>query len=451
LRIRTPAPLKPFKRHTAVVILHLRMLARAVVRSARLPPGRLDPDETGMHTDRLFAIKKAKELGPVFKAIWGGRYTTCVVGHTHARRLLASNENSFPDATIDLTGLFPIGALRGMTGESHQKYRRLFVQALQATPLALHEAAIRQWILERLRAMVPPGPASTIAGPALRAGLREITSGIMMRMIYGIAPDSPDYAELLREYRIFGPDAPVRKIEPVHAEAFARIKQKVQKFAEEIRRAPPESVPPSFLKYLVGSGELDETALGNLMYLFEPSHFDLYSLWRWIVRFLAAHPQTVTRGQGAAGGQLEELCKAIVLETLRLEQSEVLYRTPVNNVVFENKLIPKGTIMRACMWEGHKDPSIFADPFAFDPDRFIGKSYKIEQYAPFGLDKTRCVGADFVVNLGAIFVEILLKNFAIALVKDGPPVFGAYHWEPNPEFSMVMKVREESRPDVVPA
>ena len=425
-----------------MLFLHIRLLMRAAAKSARLPPGHLDPGDREMHTDRLYGLKRAQRLGPIFKTIWSGNYTTCVVGHDHARRLLASNEDSFPDATTDLTGLFPVGALRAMTGETHQKYRRLLIQALQATPFAAHEGAIRTWILDRLTALAKARAGSSTGSEALRASLREITTGIMIRLIYGIAPGTPDYLEFVRDYRQLGPDFPVKKIEPLHSEAFERIKARVQGLIETIRRGPADSLAPSYLKYLVGSGGLDETALGNFIWLFEPAHFDLYSLWRWILRFLASHPEAMARVQAETGERCRKLCEAIALETLRLEQSEVLYRTPVRDVVFEGYLIPKGTIMRACLWEGHKNKDVFPDPFKFDPDRFLGRKYKIEEYAPFGLDKTRCVGADLVVDVSAMFIEILLKNFTIALIADGPPVFGTYHWQPSPDFSISIATKE---------
>ena len=40
---------------------------------------------------------------------------------------------------------------------------------------------------------------------------------------------------------------------------------------------------------MVESGELDDTALGNLAYMFESSHFDLYSLWHWILSYLGGN------------------------------------------------------------------------------------------------------------------------------------------------------------------
>lgn len=436
--------IKTWARRFQVVVLHVFLLFRARRHGAQLPPGRLDSEDREMLADREFAIKRRKRHGPIFKMFWGNRYTTCVVGHNHVRRLLATNENSFPDETIDLTSLFPIGALRGMVGENHQKYRRLFILALQATPLAAHEGALRDWIDSRLADLANASAGQAISGSALKAELREIATGIMMCLLYGVPPGSAEYAALVTEHRVFGPEAPTKVIKPAHAAAFARIKQRLASLIDEIRRAPAGTMAPSFLKYFVDTGTLDKTVEGNLIYLIESSHFDTFSLWRWITRFLASNPATMARVRASTGEEMRDLCRAIVFETLRLEQSEVLYRTPVDDVVFDNYLIPKGSIMRGCLWEGHKDEKIFPEPFKFDPDRFLGRDYKIEEYAPFGLDKTRCIGSSLVIDLGGIFVEILLKNFKVTLVADGPPVMGQYHWEPNPGFSVVLTRLGES-------
>ena len=115
-------------------------MARAIKHFCLLPPGRLAPYDFGMHTDPLFCTKKAEAFGPIFKLIWSGRYTTCLIGHGRAREFLLAHEDELPGATIELRGLFPKGHLRAMSGEDHRKYRRLFVEALQATPLAFQRA-----------------------------------------------------------------------------------------------------------------------------------------------------------------------------------------------------------------------------------------------------------------------------------------------------------------------
>lgn len=391
-----------------------------------------------MIDDQFFVTKKVAEHGPIFKTMWNDRYTTCVYGNERIRRLLVDNDNMVPGTTTDLTGLFAIGAMRGMNGEDHKKYRRLFVLAVQATPFADHESIIRAWILDRLNAMARASADHVVDAQTLRVDLRDIATGIMLRMMYGVEPGTPEYAALLADYRILGPKAPVYKIMPDNAEAFRRIRVRIEKLVEEIRRGPMESFPRSYLRHLLEIDSLDETMLGNLIYLHETSHFDVFSLWRWMLRMLASHPKIQERVRAASGSALRELSEAIVNETLRCEQVEELYRAPTTDVVFEGCLIPRDSIMRGRLWESHKDPKTFPDPYSFNPDRFIGRTYPIEQFAPFGLDKRRCVGSNFVIELSTMFVETLLKNFSLSVAADGPPVYGAYHWEPAPNFAIAL-------------
>jgi cytochrome P450 len=417
--------------------LHVRLMARAIKHFRLLPPGRLDPYDFGMHTDPLFCTKKAKVFGPIFKLIWSGRYTTCLIGHGRAREFLLAHEDKLPGATIELRGLFPKGNLRAMSGEDHRKYRRLFVQALQATPLAFHESALRGWILEKLTGLAKDHVGTAIPGERLRSCLRETTTGIMLRILFGLTPDDAEFPVFVQCYRKFGPRIPASVIAPKQAEAFFEIRDQVQRLVETIRRDPRDRLP-SFLKHMVERDELDATALGNLIYMFEPSHFDLYSLWRWIVKHLVSNPDSIRKVQASGAPARTRFCEAIVLESLRLEQSEVLRRGPTSDISYQHYLIPKDTIFRVCLWEGHKNPDTFPNPFRFDPERFVGRKYPLEEYAPFGLDKRRCIAADFVMALSTMFVEILLGQFLITLAADGPPIHGAFHWEPNPHFSITL-------------
>jgi len=423
-------------------------MARALGHLCLLPPGRLDSSEN-WRSDQLFFARKAKSLGPIFKLISHGRYTTCLVGNARAREFLPAHEDKLRGDHLDLHGLFPKGSIRAMSGEDHQRYRRIFVQALQATPLAFHENAIRGWISDKLSALTEDHPGTAVPGAELRLCLREMTTAIMLRILFGLTPDDSEFPVFVRNYRKFGPDAPVYRIRREQTEAFSEIKNQVQFLVDKIRR-DPRNQPASFLKRMIESDELDETALGNLIYMFEGSHFDLYSLWRWIVKQLVSNPDYIKKVQSAPAPARARLCEAIVLETLRLEQVEYLLRIPISDISYERYLIPKNTILRVCLWEGHKDPSVFPDPFRFDPERFVRRTHPIEEYAPFGLDKRRCIASDFVVALSAMFIETLLERFTVTLASDGPPKFGAHHWEPNPDFSIAISRLQDRAVNVAP-
>jgi cytochrome P450 len=324
-----------------------------------------------------------------------------------------------------------------MSGEDHRKYRRLFIQALQATPLVFHEDAIRRWIFCKLVTLTNDHFGTAVPGSQLRLHLREITTGIMLRILFGLTPDDSQFPVFVRNYRTFGPNAPVHTFAREQTEAFFEIRNQVQRLADVIRRDPEDRLP-SFLKLMVERDELDETALGNLIYMFEGSHFDLYSLWRWIVKHLVSNPECIKKVQNSPARGRRRLYEAIVLETLRLESSEYLYRRPITDLSYQHYFIPRNSDFRVCIWEGHKNPNVFPDPFRFDPERFVRHTFSLEEYAPFGLDKRRCIAPDFVVRLSAMFVETLLERFVMTLASDGPPKLGAHHWEPNSDFSIVV-------------
>ncbi len=192
------------------------------------------------------------------------------------------------------------------------------------------------------------------------------------------------------------------------------------------------------LRYLVVRDQLDETALGNLVNLFEPSHFDVYSLWHWLLWYLAREPELRARIRAMPPDAPESgaLLVAIVQETLRLNQSETLLRLAKRDITFDGFLIPGQSRVRVCLWESHKDPAIFPDPFRFDPDRFLARSYSIEEFAPFGLDKKRCIGGDLVLAMSARFVERMARDYDWEITGDGPPFRSVYHWQPSPQFSL---------------
>jgi cytochrome P450 len=144
----------------------------------------------------------------------------------------------------------------------------------------------------------------------------------------------------------------------------------------------------------------------------------------------------------------------IVLETLRLEQSEYLYRRVVRPLAVDGYTVPAGWILRLCVNESHRDATIFTDPDRFDPERFRNRVYGRSEYAPFGGDAHGCMGAHLVHFLGRLFVEELAFAADWAVVRDGPPERGnrhRMHWRPSAQRRVVMHARAAGDPVVAAA
>lgn len=111
------------------------------------------------------------------------------------------------------------------------------------------------------------------------------------------------------------------------------------------------------------------------------------------------------------------------------------------DIVFEGHLIPKGTIVRVCLWEAHNSADAFPDALRFDPERFLERDPSGDRFSPFGLDQHHCPLSEVTVELGTIFLRALARSYTVAPIDDGLPVRGRHHWEPASRFSVRLEER----------
>jgi cytochrome P450 len=171
----------------------------------------------------------------------------------------------------------------------------------------------------------------------------------------------------------------------------------------------------------------------------------------WIFKQLCDNPGAllpVRKEAGEAGGRAggaPDPATRIVMETIRLEQSEFLYRRVNRGFDHEGIHFPAGWLVRFCTHESHRDPAVFAEPDRFDPNRFAGRSYSREEYAPFGADAHGCMGSHIAHGLGRLFVEALARHFDWQVRSDGPVERAgnrhADHWRPSSKLRLVLVPR----------
>jgi cytochrome P450 len=93
------------------------------------------------------------------------------------------------------------------------------------------------------------------------------------------------------------------------------------------------------------------------------------------------------------------------------------------------------------LWESHKLPESFDEPFSFKPERFVESPFGKDQFSPFGMHQHRCPFSDITTGLGSIFIRVLATNYKVASIADGPSVRGQYHWQPADLFSVRLRAR----------
>ena len=132
------------------------------------------------------------------------------------------------------------------------------------------------------------------------------------------------------------------------------------------------------------------------------------------------------------------------METLRLEQSEYLYRRVARPIDVDGLRIPAGWILRLCVNESHRDPAVFADPDRFDPRRFRSGRTRAPSTRRSAGTRTAAWARTSRISSGRLLVEELALGYAWTVVSDGPIERGSRHrdhWRPSARRRIAMRPR----------
>jgi cytochrome P450 len=426
-----------------------------------LPPGnptRLDSLDDLERLDRTALCKLGEKYGPIFSAQMMGEICVCMVGHQLGRRFLQEHAHQLRPLTLELAPLIPKGFLRQMSGPDHLHYRRALVKASRALEANVDQTVLDVIVSAGLRDLAglcpPPEPDETTVqtGPSpLLEVASSIATAMLITLFFGVAPGTDLFDRLARLYRQLGPFGLVWNLKEPQHDAYRRLCEELR--LELGRRADgqgAEMADECVLAQLATDGPIDDTMLGNLVYMVEMGRQDIQIFLRWLIRYGIANPDALSQitaemqagvdGEADSPRQTMSAAEAFVLEVLRCDQSERLMRIVLEDITFDGYRIPKGSYARICMWEVHHDGDVFNDPYRFDPDRFRTVSPTNDQFSPFGIDNHQCPFGAMTIRIGTTLLRALAR-YNTHISSDGPVVRGAYHWEPSRSLRITMEPR----------
>jgi cytochrome P450 len=434
--------------------LSAELLAHALRRGPRLPPGNMGSGMFARFGDHRYYLRQFRRHGPVFRVVWSEQVTICVVGFKRAKRLFSRHARLLLPLTVNLEPFVPHGFMRAMSPNAHPRYRRLFRSALDDGLLNAWETEFRDGVradLDRLAASTESERA--FGARALSASLDRIAGRGLLMLLYGVRPGHPTFEAFERAYQRFGPaEFEGNTLNAAQREAFDAICALIRQTVLVIGATPAAAEGDGALGRMVASdpSAADETVVGNLAFMGAQGRYDLCGLMHWVLKYLSGAPAVIAELRAAldsgdrAGARAQ--AERIVLETLRLDQAEALNRRVLEDFEFEGYLVPRGSFLRVLTRESHQDPETFANPEAFTPCRFAGQSYSSDLYAPFGVGEHQCLAGTIVVRLAGWMVEELVRGFTWTVEGDGERVFGRYHWQPARSFAIVLTSRADSSP-----
>jgi len=418
------------------------LLRRARRAGASLPPSAPEALDVAEKADRLWLLRSFEQHGPIFQTQAADGLWICLLGLNRSRRLLAEHSPQLRAMTLDLRALFPLGFLRGLEDEPHRHYRRRVVQAIRQLPPTAQEGAWQRILTQGLQQFQQVSQGSQPGPEALARTTLSIATDALLALFFGAEPGQPLHAALRADFAQLGPQGLVWPIGPAQQAAFEHIRQRLrQQLALMAYGTAAE--PSHLLQASTLDGEVDETLLGNFIYMVEMGRHDLQGLLRWLLFHASNQPQALERIALAPATAQLALSEAFALEALRMDQSERIQRLVLQDFVFDGFFIPRGAQLRLCMWESHKRVDHFRQPMEFQPERFAHDGPSASVFSPFGLDHHQCPFGQLSVRMAASFVQALACGFTLAAsTSSRQPTRGLYRWEPPQGFEVQLSVRQ---------
>jgi retinoid hydroxylase len=179
---------------------------------------------------------------------------------------------------------------------------------------------------------------------------------------------------------------------------------------------------------LVAGHETTTTLVAKLLYLLSEHRAVVDRVHEELDTALAASDGVFTMQTARSTPYLTNA----VNEALRLSgPAWSLPRVTTSEVEFAGYSIPAGTSLFLPIAAGHLLPSIFRDPFVFDPDRFASprEEDKVHPYAfvPFSSGPRVCIGINFAQVEAKVIAAHVLRRFSVESVPEQKITQSYYH------------------------
>lgn len=436
----------------------------STIRSYNDIPSVVLPDDYQYHLAPLLAQAYA-EHGPIFRGPYFGQEIVYLVGPEANRFVLVNNRQKFSNyigwssifAVVDLLGR----GLLSMDGEEHDRHRKMMNPAFTVSYMDRYLPLMNRIIRQHAQEWLEAGEMDLVEGArkitfdvaaqaltSLKAGeevdrFRELFIAILMSG--GMATSEEDFRARLNH---------------LHGELHELLLPKI----EERRRKPTNDIFGLLVQARDENGKAmsDEQLIAHINILLVAGHETSTSLVSWLLYLLIQHPdytQRILQEQAAILGEkdepnLEDVKRMKVLENA-LSEAERLYppvpngpRGVTEDFEFHGYSVPAGSLAFYSIVASHMIPGIFANPTAFDPDRFAPprEEHKKNPYAlvGFGGGPRICIGINFAqVEIKAL-ASYMLRNFTFELLP-GQEIYQVYGVTGEPMNGIKVRVGRKKR------
>ena len=363
---------------------------------------------------QVAATRLLKRCGPIAPLHFLGRDHVFVLNADGARQVFggdpANYDPYFKEGFISVSGP---GTLWAKTGAAHRRERQLFAPAVHASHFRKHGDTVRS-IAQHYINKWQPGQTIKAMDTTL-----DISRDVIIELVFGVqdGPLMDEGREILNQLRhavvpimVFIPQLQKRWFPPWNR--FDRAKNRFTDWVNRLlthRRTQGASADDVLgvmlaTKHEDGSPMRDDEIRDELITILQGGHETTAAVLAWALYELGQHPEILAklRAELENSGVVDDPSQIVKLpylgaicdETVRLhpilaECARVL-TAPLDIL---GHTIPAGNAVVISITAIHHDPDIYPEPYRFNPERFLERTYSRSEFLPFGGAHRRCIGA----------------------------------------------------------
>jgi sterol 14-demethylase len=341
-----------------------------------------------------------------------------------------------------MTPVFGAGIVYDATPERMAEQLKMLLPALKDKRMRTYgeavvletEDSIRSWgqsgvidLVDFCRQLTNFTSSRCLLGKEFREGMNEEFASVYHDLEGGVTPLAYINAELPIPAFRRRDKARVRMVEMISSIIQGRLRDRRE--GEDFLQTLMDS------SYATGEKLTDHEITGLLLAgMFAGHHtssvataFTLLDLLQnplLLQRAVAEIDRVFAGGKPVTHAALRELhfIECAIKESLRLHPPLfMLVRVALQDFEFKNYVIPKGTWVVVSPTVSHRIPSVFPDPDAFDPDRFLPPREEDKRdfaYIAFGGGRHKCLGNAFAILQIKAILALLLGQFEFGLCGD---------------------------------
>jgi cytochrome P450 len=328
-----------------------------------------------------------------------------------------------------------------LDGAAHMSQRKLMLPAFHGEQMGRLADTMAE-VTEQEVASWPRGVTVE-----LHPLMQDLTLTIILRAVFGLEPGprSDALRSHLQAMLRFG-DRPISLVPTtpgsVASNAIAKLPAvaefwRAQQAADELifgliaerRRDPGDHADVLAMlleaRHEDGSPMSEQELRDELLTLLVAGHETTASTLGWAFERLNANPAVLARLVDAIDADDDAYVTATIQETLRLRPvlPNVAPRLVAKPIEVGGWSYPVGCSLVPNGYLIHHDPTIYPEPFAFRPERFVDEQPGTYTWIPFGGGRRRCIGASFAMLEMRLVLRELLSSCEVGPTGAGfePP------------------------------